>query len=747
MTLIHTRPAAGSSGADTGGNAAAAQPTGQRAEWADVAKGACIILVVLWHVVVKHYLRIDWHLDVPLPGVWGKLGEQLLPLRMPLFFTISGVFAANALARPWRVAARSRIAFFLYLYALWLLIHTTVFAAAPGLPTDRATSLSGLLEQLTVTPSNLWYLYALALYFTFAKAVRRIPWPVVLAAAAILSMVTAAGLLATPGNRGGLYQNLVFFLGGLYLKPYVQRWAATATNRRLLLTFVGYAGAATAMAVAGAEQWFGVWLLVSILAVAFGVTAAVRATRWRRVAEPLSALGRQTLPIYLIHMPLLAVVDRFLVGPLSELGTAGQFVVAVEYPIVLTAVLLVVCLAVHHGLTAIHANWLFALPGRRRGAASARPTGPDRTGEPDSDKGVPMAPRPDDPDPTLVLPRPVGPAGPVTVPPTSADVEAAARWLSGQVVRTPVLHSPALDRLVGARVLVKAENLQTGGSYKLRGALLAVGRIAAAGGHTGVVAQSTGNHAVAVAIAARRYGLAATVVLPVDAAPGKIARAEEAGARVVLVGTTVEQRTAVARRISDSTGHPVIDAYDHPDVIAGQGSASRELIEEAERAGTPLDALVLPVGGGGGAAGACLAAAGRPIEVYGVEPVGNDSLARSLAAGRRVSVTPAPTLADGLRPSCVGELPFGILRTALSEVVRVDDDAIADAFRLILLHLKVLAEPSGAASLAGALRIGATGAHRTIGIVLTGGNAEPDVVARLTTERLREVTEAGGRAA
>ncbi|WP_199523860.1 threonine ammonia-lyase [Micromonospora craterilacus] len=323
------------------------------------------------------------------------------------------------------------------------------------------------------------------------------------------------------------------------------------------------------------------------------------------------------------------------------------------------------------------------------------------------------------------------PPGPV---PAQVDVAVAARWLDGQVVRTPLLRSPAIDRLAGARVLLKAENLQAGGSYKMRGGLYAVGRLATAG-HAGVVAQSTGNHAVAVALAARRHEMAATVVLPVDAAPTKVARARAAGARVVLAGSTVEERLAVARRISDETGHPIVDAYDHPDVIAGQGSASLELIEEAERAGTPLDALVLPVGGGGGVAGACLAAAGRPIEVYGVEPVGCDSLARSLAAGRPTPVQPAPTIADGLRPSCVGELPFAILRTRLRGVVRVDDEEIAEAFRLLLLELKVLAEPSGAAGLAGALRLTAAGdgGQRTVGVVLTGGNVEADLVARLAT--------------
>ncbi|MET7880659.1 threonine ammonia-lyase [Micromonospora profundi] len=338
-----------------------------------------------------------------------------------------------------------------------------------------------------------------------------------------------------------------------------------------------------------------------------------------------------------------------------------------------------------------------------------------------------------------------------TAGPVRADVEDAARWLSGRVIRTPVLRSPAIDLLAGGRVLLKAENLQTGGSYKMRGALRAVGRLAAAG-HTGVIAQSTGNHAIAVALAARQHGLAATVVLPVDAAATKVDRAGAAGARVVFAGTGVDERAAMAYALRDQTGHPVVDAYDHADVIAGQGSASLELIEQAERAGTPLDAIVVPVGGGGGVAGACLAAAGTGITVYGVEPVGCDSLARSLSAGERIPVAPAPTIADGLRPSCVGELPFAILRSALHGVVRVDDEQIASAFRLLLMELKVLVEPSGAAGLAGALRLreeragGALG-ERTVGVVLTGGNVEAELAARLTAPRLAELTTVEGAAA
>jgi threonine dehydratase len=317
------------------------------------------------------------------------------------------------------------------------------------------------------------------------------------------------------------------------------------------------------------------------------------------------------------------------------------------------------------------------------------------------------------------------------VRPTRADVEDAAAWLAGRVVRTPVLRSPAIDAEAGATVLLKAESLQRSGSYKVRGALRAVSRVAERGGHPGVVCQSTGNHALAVALAARDYGLAATVVLPSDAPATKVDKARRYGARVVLGGATVDERYAVVDEVRDRLGYAVIDAYDHPDVVAGQGTAALELIAEADRLGTPLDALVVPVGGGGGVAGACLAATGRTIDVYGVEPVGCDSLARSLAAGTRQVVVPGPTLADGLRPSCVGGLPFDILRGRIAGVVRVDDEAIADAFRRLMFHAKLLVEPSGAAGLAGALRIAATGRHHTVGVLLTGGNVEPSVVARL----------------
>ncbi|WP_244200402.1 acyltransferase family protein [Micromonospora arborensis] len=355
--------------------APAVSPHSARVVWADVAKGGCLILVVLWHVVVKHYLRIDWRVGLPVPGAWGVLGEQLLPLRMPLFFTISGIFAANAIHRPWRVVRRSRVSRLCYLYATWLLIHTAVLALVPDFPTDRATDVGGLLAQLTVTPSNLWYLYALALYFVLAKVLRRVHPAVLIAAAGVLSAIAAVGLLDTPGNRAGVYQNLVFFLAGLHLRPYVQRWAATASRRRLVWTFALYAVALAAVA-AGAGRWLGVGLLVSLAAVAFGVTAAAQVADLPRIGGALAGLGRRTLPVYVIHMPVLALLHRLLAGPVADLAGSGRAVLVVGYPVLLTAAVLALSLALHRGLLAARASWLFDLPAPHRPPAPQQAPAP-----------------------------------------------------------------------------------------------------------------------------------------------------------------------------------------------------------------------------------------------------------------------------------------------------------------------------------------------------------------------------------
>ncbi len=347
-------------------------PSRHRETWPDVAKGVCIILVVLWHVVTKHYQRVDWDTSLPFSAGWGALGEQLLPLRMPLFFTISGLFAIGAVNRPWPTLVRTRVGKFACLYAMWLLIHTAIMWFTPGFDTARARGPLQLVEQLTITPTNLWYLYALALYFLVARVTAKVPTVWLLTAAFLLSAVAAAHLLPVPSNRGQAYQNAFFFLAGLRLGPTVTAYVAKVDRRRLVTAAAAYASGLALMAVLGAQQWFGVWPAVSILATWFGVTAAVvLSRRLPRPAGLLSRLGVRTLPIYVMHLPLLAVVDRLLRGPLTVLEPRTPVLAAIE-PVVLTGLLIAACLALHRGLLACGLGRLFEPFPDRRLAASHR---------------------------------------------------------------------------------------------------------------------------------------------------------------------------------------------------------------------------------------------------------------------------------------------------------------------------------------------------------------------------------------
>ncbi|MFC3999042.1 acyltransferase family protein [Nocardiopsis sediminis] len=336
-------------------------PAGQtgRLEWADVAKGVCILLVVLWHVIMKHYLQVGWNIALPFPGLWGAAGEIFLPLRMPLFFAISGFFAASALSRPWRVIGRSKVANFLYLYALWLLIHTAVLAFVPDFDTAHAGTLGELLAQLTISPTNLWYLYALAVYFVLAKLARPIPAPAVLAAAFALSAAASAELIPVPGDRLDPLENLLFFLVGVYGKTFIKRVAEAASWARLFAVAVPYVGILGAVQYFGIETWFGLWPVVSSVAVFLGVTAASLVTRWETVTGALVSVGRKTLPIYVMHMPLLALLHLALLGPISDAGPTVQLVVAAVEPVVLTAVVVGICLVLYRVLPS---PWLFELP-------------------------------------------------------------------------------------------------------------------------------------------------------------------------------------------------------------------------------------------------------------------------------------------------------------------------------------------------------------------------------------------------
>ena len=313
-----------------------------------------------------------------------------------------------------------------------------------------------------------------------------------------------------------------------------------------------------------------------------------------------------------------------------------------------------------------------------------------------------------------------------------AAVRAAAVRLAGQVRRTPVLSAEALDAGAGATVWLKAENLQHIGAFKARGALHAIGRLDPALRARGVITYSSGNHAQAVALAARRHGVRAEIAMPVDAPAVKVQSVQALGARITFAGTTSADRRAAALAIQAETGGCLIEPFDDADVIAGQGTATLELIEQvAEAGGGPLDAILVPVGGGGLVAGACLAALGSGTRIYAVEPLGCDAMGQSIAAGHRVAVPPAPSLADGLRPVQVGERNFAIAAEHLAGALVVTDDEIGRALVRLLFVAKVLVEPSGAAALAAALRGDLPGAPRNIGVILSGGNVAPEVVTRL----------------
>jgi threo-3-hydroxy-L-aspartate ammonia-lyase len=313
------------------------------------------------------------------------------------------------------------------------------------------------------------------------------------------------------------------------------------------------------------------------------------------------------------------------------------------------------------------------------------------------------------------------------------DVRAAAERIANRVWRTPVVRCPALDALAGCELWLKAENLQRIGAFKARGAMHAVGRLDPDTRARGILTYSSGNHAQAVALAAREYGVSATIAMPTDAPAIKVAAVRELGADIVFAGTTSQDRKAAALRIQAETGAPIIEPFDAPDIVAGAGTATLELLDEVrERTnGGSLDLLLVPVGGGGLIAGACLVAAARGVTVHSVEPHGCDALARSLEQGERLAVEPGPTLADGLKPVRVGALNFAIAREHVRAAHRVDDEAIGRAMVRLLVRAKLLVEPSGAAALAAALSGELEGSPRRVGVLLSGGNVDPARVASL----------------
>ncbi len=308
-------------------------------------------------------------------------------------------------------------------------------------------------------------------------------------------------------------------------------------------------------------------------------------------------------------------------------------------------------------------------------------------------------------------------------PPGFPEVESATRRLEGIVHRTPVLTSRTLDRMAGARLFFKCENFQRSGSFKFRGACNAVFSLGREEAARGVLTHSSGNHGQALALAARIRGIPAFVVMPENAPGIKREAVEGYGARVVFCAPSLEAREREASRLHEETGAVFIHPYEDPRVIAGQGTAALELLEEAG----DLDYLAAPVGGGGLLAGTCLAARGRSpgTRVYGAEPEGADDAFRSLRDGcLHPSIEPR-TVCDGLLTS-LGRTPFAILKACCAGIRLVGDESILRARRLLGERMKILCEPSAAVPLAVALEAPFFPEGARVGIILSGGNTSLD---------------------
>lgn len=312
---------------------------------------------------------------------------------------------------------------------------------------------------------------------------------------------------------------------------------------------------------------------------------------------------------------------------------------------------------------------------------------------------------------------------------TPADIREAATRVSRIAHRTPVTTSRLFNEAAGVEAFFKCENLQVGGSFKMRGATNFVYSIPEADRARGVVAYSSGNHAQAVAIAAERLGIAATIVMPHDAPKSKVESTRVRGANVIVYNRFKESREAIGKRISEETGATLIPPFDHPWTIAGQGTAALELLEEAP----DLDAMIVCISGGGFLSGCSIIAKDmRPaIRMFGVEPELANDFALSIEKGERVAVPDSPTIADGLRAPTPGVLTFPIVQSLVERILLVSEDEIRDAMRFLMTRLKLVVEPSGAVPAAAVLAGKLPSGVKRIGIMISGGNVDFDVLASL----------------
>jgi threonine dehydratase len=307
------------------------------------------------------------------------------------------------------------------------------------------------------------------------------------------------------------------------------------------------------------------------------------------------------------------------------------------------------------------------------------------------------------------------------------DVDRARRRIAGVAHRTPVFHSRQFDEMVGANVFFKAENLQRGGAFKFRGAYNKIRGEQERGSFSEVVAYSSGNHAQAVALVCSLLGLRATLVMPEDAPPAKLAATRGYGADVVLYDRYGGDRVEIGDRLVRERGALLVPPFDDPLIMAGAGTATWELLEEVP----DLDFLLVPVSGGGLIAGSATAAKHlRPeITVYGVEPETGDDVAQSLTKGERVTIPVPRTIADGLQVPCVGKLTFPIIQKTVDRVLLVSDDEMIDTLSWTLERMKVLVEPSGVVGMAAVKHRRADFTGKRVGVIWSGGNLDPKRLA------------------
>jgi threonine dehydratase len=311
-------------------------------------------------------------------------------------------------------------------------------------------------------------------------------------------------------------------------------------------------------------------------------------------------------------------------------------------------------------------------------------------------------------------------------PPTYDDVCAAAKRLRGRAHKTPVLRSRTIDRELGAELFFKCENLQRMGAFKFRGAFNALSKFDERQRQAGVVTFSSGNHAQAIALSASLLGIPATIIMPTDAPAAKMAATRGYGGQVVTYDRYTEDREAIGRKLSEEHGLTLIPPYDHPDVIAGQGTAAKELFEEAGE----LDALFTPLGGGGLLSGSALSARALSARcaLYGVEPEAGNDGQQSFRSGRIVHIETPKTIADGAQTQHLGALTFEIIRREVKDILTASDDALVECMRFFAERMKLVVEPTGCLGFAAARAMKDSLRGKRVGVILSGGNVD---IARL----------------